>query len=108
MARSRRLGALLAQLGANEPPSSSTALCTTALSTENHPANQRYGLGAPGQRQLRTLTEDQLSLFWENGFLVVEGPPQLTAPHGPPQLTSWSWKICSRPRRPRAWRSGRT
>ena len=72
MAPSRRLGALLAQLGANEPPSSSTALCTTALSTENHPANQRYGLGEPGQRQLRTLTEDQLSLFWENGFLVVE------------------------------------
>ena len=72
MAPSRRLGALLAQLGANEPPSSSTALCTTALSTANHPANQRYGLGEPGQRQLRTLTEDQLSLFWENGFLVVE------------------------------------
>ena len=108
MAPSRRLGALLAQLGANEPPSSSTMLCTTALSTENHPANQRYGLGEPDQRQLRTLTEDQLSLFWENGFLVVEGPPQLTGPSRPPQLTSWSWKICSRTRRPRAWRSGRT
>ena len=41
----------------------------TKVST-NHPANQPLGLGRT--RRLRVLTEQQLSLFWENGFLVVE------------------------------------
>jgi hypothetical protein len=40
-----------------------------ALNTD-HPANHRLGLGRA--RKLRVLTEEQLSIFWENGFLVVE------------------------------------
>lgn len=40
------------------------------LHTSGHPANVSMGHGRG--RQLRVLTEPQLQLFWENGFLVVE------------------------------------
>ena len=61
MPRLARLGVVARHVAA--------AAAAPALDTA-HPANQPLALGRG--RHLRVLTEAQISLFWENGFLIVD------------------------------------
>lgn len=59
-AQRRRLGSVAAAVAA---PSA-------AVNTD-HPANRPLALGRA--RKLNVLTEEQVALFWENGFLIIDG-----------------------------------
>ena len=61
----RRLSSVAAAVAA---PSHAAAAAT--LNTD-HPANHKMALGRA--RKLHVLTEEQVALFWENGFLIIDG-----------------------------------
>jgi hypothetical protein len=73
-AATRRLGRVVDAIAVS---AESEVSAGPALNTSSHPANQRFALGRA--RKLRVLTEEQLSLFWENGVRAA-GPAALPCP----------------------------